>query len=370
MHSLYSIDGGHPTVFIPSPEVGQDAYGQKFFDSGTLPLDRHTLKITNIGDQLWLDYFQYDDGNRSIAPTSDSTHRVGGTKAETTTVTRSRHPSSLSTPLITPSLPSSSSEVSTGVSIPSTSAEITTLSQPNPALPIATPPSSSLVPPTSLTLPQSSLLPPPSTLTLSLNATVPSQAAVNTAGKQHAHGVSRTALIALAAASGTIAAIALLAILLRLRRWYWNSPRRPRSWPRLSFRNPLCKYSATVSCIVCCIAYCRFSPSQHTQAVVVARRSEHQSMSPSTSRRPPPYPVSRTPRRCPPELQKAVARARAAGGSAAVRDGLLTAACASRAGRRGCRVRMRLRSRTPRARRALFRHRTRTLITILTMLLN
>ena len=363
MHSLYSIDGGHPTVFIPSPEVDEDAYGQKFFDSGTLPLDRHTLKITNTGDQLWLDYFLYDDGNDEVASTT-------GTKTATMTVTQSRHPSSSSTVLINPSLPSSSSEVSTGGIIPSTSAEITTLSQPNPALPIATPPTSSLVSPFSLTPQQSSLLPPPSTLTLSLNATVPSQAAVNTPGEQHARGVSRTALIALAAASGTIAAIALLAILLRLRRWYWNSPRRPRGWFGLSFRNTLCKYSATVSRIVCCITYCPFSPSQHTQAVVVARRSEHQSMSPSTSRRPPPYPVSRTPRRCPPELQKAVARARAAGGSAAVRDGLLTAACASRAGRRGCRVRMRLRSRTPRARRALFRHRTRTLITILTMLLN
>ncbi|KAM5545303.1 hypothetical protein V8D89_000916 [Ganoderma adspersum] len=215
MRSLYSIDGGRPNAFVPSREVDEDAYGQQFFDSGTLPLDKHTLKITNLGDQLWLDYFLYDDGNGHVASSTDRTAQAGGTKTVTTTVTRARHSSSLSTALVTPSLPSSITEVGTGGSILSTSSEITTFSQPSPALSVPT--SSSLVSTAvlsvSLTPPRSSPLPPSSPFTSSLNASVPSQAAADPPGEQHAHGVSRTALVALAAASATISAIALLAIL-------------------------------------------------------------------------------------------------------------------------------------------------------------
>ena len=61
MQSQYSVDGSQPQTFIPPSEVTQESYGQKFFDSGPLAQGDHTLTITNLGEQLWIDYFQTDD---------------------------------------------------------------------------------------------------------------------------------------------------------------------------------------------------------------------------------------------------------------------------------------------------------------------
>ena len=46
VHSSYSVGGGPSTDFV------QYEYGQKFFQSDTLPDEEHTLVITNLGEEF------------------------------------------------------------------------------------------------------------------------------------------------------------------------------------------------------------------------------------------------------------------------------------------------------------------------------
>ena len=87
IQSLYAVDGRSPTPFLPSQQVDQESYRQLFFDSGPLRLGEHTLKVTNLGVQLWLDYFVYDDGGDGVNTASllVSTGRAGGVTTTATT---------------------------------------------------------------------------------------------------------------------------------------------------------------------------------------------------------------------------------------------------------------------------------------------
>ncbi|KAM5543261.1 hypothetical protein V8D89_003135 [Ganoderma adspersum] len=63
--SMYVVDNGRPTEFVPSGL--EEPSRLQFYGSGTLPAGEHTLKVTNLGAFLWLDYFEFDDAD----PTGD-----------------------------------------------------------------------------------------------------------------------------------------------------------------------------------------------------------------------------------------------------------------------------------------------------------
>ncbi|TBU22560.1 hypothetical protein BD309DRAFT_964457 [Dichomitus squalens] len=102
MESQYTIDGGDPTVFTPPSEVSQEAYAQTFFDSGPLPAGEHTLLITNLGAQLWIDCLRVSNDTVSSNTSSQGQIDIGGSHSTTTsqsssTTTSPRPTSSSST---------------------------------------------------------------------------------------------------------------------------------------------------------------------------------------------------------------------------------------------------------------------------------
>lgn len=52
----YSVDGGPTTYFAPADTFGSFEYSQRFFQSETFSgSEEHTLVITNLGEEFWLD---------------------------------------------------------------------------------------------------------------------------------------------------------------------------------------------------------------------------------------------------------------------------------------------------------------------------
>ncbi|PIL28497.1 hypothetical protein GSI_08535 [Ganoderma sinense ZZ0214-1] len=72
VHSSYSIDDGTATDFIPADTFVVFQYNQKFFQSGTLSNDEHTLVITNLGEEFWLDYLVVTQSPPSTTTTTQS----------------------------------------------------------------------------------------------------------------------------------------------------------------------------------------------------------------------------------------------------------------------------------------------------------
>ncbi|KAI0738917.1 hypothetical protein C8Q80DRAFT_217984 [Daedaleopsis nitida] len=71
--SQYSIDGGPSTQFVPPTTYPQWLYRRPFFLSGDISSGAHTLVITNLGEQFWLDYIQVEaDAEQGSTSTSGS----------------------------------------------------------------------------------------------------------------------------------------------------------------------------------------------------------------------------------------------------------------------------------------------------------
>ncbi|PIL28453.1 hypothetical protein GSI_08487 [Ganoderma sinense ZZ0214-1] len=216
IQSLYAIDGGRQTAFVPSPLVPQESFRQKFYDSGPLPLGTHTLKITNLGVQLWIDYFVYDDGGGSGQSTSSltaaSTDRIGGTKS-TTPATRPSPSSSSVAGITASSLSSGSGSAESGAIVPSTSSGVITFSQLSTTVSVTgallTPnAASSLV---ALTLPQ------PSSSSISSSLNVTATPGGSQTPRPNPHGLPRAALVGLIVGV-SLAAFAVVAVSIWLRR--------------------------------------------------------------------------------------------------------------------------------------------------------
>ncbi|KAM5545302.1 hypothetical protein V8D89_000915 [Ganoderma adspersum] len=236
IQSLYAIDGGSPTPFVPSRQVDQESFRQMFFDSGPLPLGKHTLKVTNLGVQLWLDYFLYDDGGDGAPNATLSLLSTDHTGGATTTATR---PSSPSAALITTSSSISSTRDASGGSISSTNSEVATSSLRSAASLATSPWSTPAVPPFVAPTPsQSSSLP----LSLSPNATAtPRGSETPQQANTHGHGMPRAALVGLSVGTVVITGVVLLVILLRRRRRHC---RRTEAQLRAS-QNPLSSLTAS-----------------------------------------------------------------------------------------------------------------------------
>ena len=212
--STYVIDNGRPTEFVPT-ELQQPARLQ-FYASGTLSEGEHTLKVTNLGAFLWLDYFEYDDvvassaaggGTTTTSSPKATTVRPSSTTTTPTTrpppvtVTTTASPShdgggSLSTTTSESSAITSSQARASGTSsTASTSSSSSAAAAPPPLYSVPFSPSS----PSSVTSGASSNAPPP-----------PQDA---TTSQGHAHRLSRGALVGLIAAT-TAGGVALLALVL------------------------------------------------------------------------------------------------------------------------------------------------------------
>ena len=81
VHSSYSIDGGTATDFIPANTFVSFQYNQKFFQSDTLSNDEHTLLITNLGEEFWLDYLVV---TQSPPSTTTTTHSIAPQTVQST----------------------------------------------------------------------------------------------------------------------------------------------------------------------------------------------------------------------------------------------------------------------------------------------
>lgn len=60
MKSQYSIDGGEPTIYSPPSTNTHWQHRRQFFRSDYISYGEHTLMITNLGDQFWLDFVQVE----------------------------------------------------------------------------------------------------------------------------------------------------------------------------------------------------------------------------------------------------------------------------------------------------------------------
>ncbi|KAM5545300.1 hypothetical protein V8D89_000913, partial [Ganoderma adspersum] len=198
MMSQYVIDGGEPTTFVPAQEVQQEAYEQKFFDSGTLPLGEHMLNITNLGAQLWLDYFQFS----TSVPEINSSSTIERPPPVTTTLA-----SSSTSLLRSSSSMSSSSPMQSSSQIPSSSTYISSSS----AITIV----SGISMPLPHTAGEAGLS--SSSTMLSMNMITTTSQGTETP-QTHLPEITRTELVGITAGS-TVGGISVLALLLWLGCW-------------------------------------------------------------------------------------------------------------------------------------------------------
>ncbi|PIL28452.1 hypothetical protein GSI_08486 [Ganoderma sinense ZZ0214-1] len=205
--SIYTLDNEGPVEFIPPYEVDDDAYGIKFYDSGPLELGSHRLKIENWGMQLWLDYFQFDDGD------GPDTVTVGSTSTIPTTI-----PPSSSITIIMPSRSSSGSHDGGGIPTFSESTSSLRLSMTISALTSTSLVSSTVDVPfassstVTLSLPQSSS----STSSPDQSVYTPSQGVGAPQAAAHSQGMPHSVLVGLTVAA--VIGVVLLALLFQLRR--------------------------------------------------------------------------------------------------------------------------------------------------------
>ena len=211
--STYAVDNGKPTEFVPPGLQGPSRL--QFYASGALPEGEHTLKVTNLGSFLWLDYFEYDDvvpsGTAGSGATTTFSPKTTTTQTTTTTarpspvtITTTASPShDVAGPLSsTTSQPSASA--SSQASAPRTSP---TASPSSSSSATAAPPPLSPVP----SSPSSTSLSSAASSASSPNSPPPPQDAATP--KTHAHPLSRGARVGLIAAT-TVGGVALLALVL------------------------------------------------------------------------------------------------------------------------------------------------------------
>ena len=67
MNAHFTIDDGEPTGWFPPSTNTQWQYRRQYFQSAEIPNGEHTLVITNLGDQFWLDFIQVEvDPSQSV----------------------------------------------------------------------------------------------------------------------------------------------------------------------------------------------------------------------------------------------------------------------------------------------------------------
>ena len=243
IRSQFSIDDGIPTELVLLQTVSKPFSRQKFYDSGKLSAGNHTLAVTNLGGPLWMDYFQFDDGNGvnvTSGPTSGTSVNVTATSTtqsssvDATTTTTTTLPSSSTTIITAPWTLSSIKDNAAGWTASSTS-EFETSSQFAPFTVTAAFPLSSLAHLSSLV--HLSSLSLASSSTLFPNATTLPQGAETP--RPQAHRIPRSLLVGIIGCV-LIASPILLAILLHVARRY---QRRARSRITAS-RYPFCMSSS------------------------------------------------------------------------------------------------------------------------------
>ncbi|KAI0708511.1 hypothetical protein C8Q76DRAFT_119930 [Earliella scabrosa] len=111
MASQYSIDGSNTTTFTPLSTVSQPGYRQLFFLSQFFSPEKHTLTITNLGENFYLDYIllhvvpsvpgmTFIPGPIPLSPVQDSSPTPDQSTSREDSSTRSTFP-----PSIPPSTP-------------------------------------------------------------------------------------------------------------------------------------------------------------------------------------------------------------------------------------------------------------------------
>lgn len=99
MRSQYMIDNEHPVLFEPAGNIRVAQFRQEFFVSDPISPQDHTLTITNLGEEFYLDFVSLNlETATSSLPTgtqpssttiTSSTSNVGSTHSESTVVASS-----------------------------------------------------------------------------------------------------------------------------------------------------------------------------------------------------------------------------------------------------------------------------------------
>ena len=104
MQSLYSVDGQPPFTVIPNRDVQTSLHQTLCYSSPQFPYGEHTLVVTNLGEQLFLDFFDIQDethptlssttpaASTTTTPTPPSTSAFGGGQTVTVTASASAQP--------------------------------------------------------------------------------------------------------------------------------------------------------------------------------------------------------------------------------------------------------------------------------------
>ena len=109
MESRYSIDSQPPFAFIPSQEVSAPTHQTLFYSSPQFLYGQHTLVITNLGEQLFIDFFDVQNDSEITTPKSPSA---------TTTSSKANSPlASIAAPTLSSDHGSPTTTNSTSVSI-------------------------------------------------------------------------------------------------------------------------------------------------------------------------------------------------------------------------------------------------------------
>ena len=109
MQSLYSVDGQPPFTFIPNRDVPTAIHQSLFYSSPQLSYGEHTLVVTNLGEQLFLDFFDTQDQpeqtSLSTIPSASVTSTLSLRNTTTTVIAEVPATSNISsgtTPTVTP----------------------------------------------------------------------------------------------------------------------------------------------------------------------------------------------------------------------------------------------------------------------------
>ena len=199
MQSLYSIDNQPPFAFISPQEVSASTHQTLFYSSPQFLYGQHTLVIKNLGEQLFLDFFDVQDETAQTPPPTAPTASTSHPNTPSQTPTSPAEGNQTTTVTSTASAQAGASDAPTTSVEPSVTSQFTFVTETSLATATATVPSGSLPPTTGTT--------PPSTPTPAGESAATPVGATQSPAARHPRGLSKGAIAGIAVGSIILVAV-------------------------------------------------------------------------------------------------------------------------------------------------------------------